>query len=277
MTYWDAETGQSQGRDVADLAKETLAYSLADDEQKKQIIDLFRLLAQNAVQKIPDAHKRRSFGRTLYGVEDCVAIEEWVRQNLEPILSAGNPEQLLISLWPLMLDKIRNNTFGNCDPSEPLQELALRWIRGESFSDLFRFLDANGTRVGRGPRPRRIKLEHVVDICENALSYDGMLLIGAVAEIVQIINPGSSNDLLRNLQDLQKRLKYGLPTFSAITVCELGFADRVVSTELASIIGVDTPIRDTAVMALEAHEHAVRAMLQKYPRYFTQVAAEVLN
>ncbi len=95
--------------------------------------------------------------------------------------------------------------------------------------------------------------------------------------MVQIINPEGSDNLVRGLQDLQKRLKYGLSSLSAITICELGFADRVVSTELASIIGVDTPLQGAAVVALGAHEEAVRVALAKYPRYFTQIAAEVLN
>jgi POLQ-like helicase len=277
MTHWDPAAAESQGRDVADLAKETLAYSLGDEEQKNQIIELFRLLAQNAEQKIPEAPKRRAFGRTLYGVQDCVAIEEWVTQHVEPIRASGNPEELLVTLWPLMLDKIRNNTFRSCNPSEPLQELALRWIRGEPFHDLFRFLESKGVRIGAGQHPRRPKIEHVVDICENALSYDGMLLVGAVAEIVQIINFEGGDGLVRNLQDLQKRLKYGLSSFSAITLCELGFADRVVSTELASLIGIDTPIRGAAVVALGVHGQEVRVALAKYPRYFTEIAAEVIN
>ncbi len=54
-----------------------------------------------------------------------------------------------------------------------------------------------------------------VDICENALSYDGMLAAGAVTEICGLLRPGAET-ILENLQKLQKRLKYGLPSFAAI-------------------------------------------------------------
>jgi hypothetical protein len=33
-------------------------------------------------------------------------------------------------------------------------------------------------------KPRRLKIDHVVDICENAFSFDSSLLIGADIEII---------------------------------------------------------------------------------------------
>ena len=54
------ELGPSKNHNgyILELAKETLAYSLANEEQRKQILDLFKLLAENIMTKVPDKKKR---------------------------------------------------------------------------------------------------------------------------------------------------------------------------------------------------------------------------
>ena len=103
-----------------------------------------------------------------------------------------------------------------------------------------------------------------------------MLLVGAVAEVVGIIMPQGNEDLIRNLQVLQKQLKYGLQSTSAITLCEMGFADRVVAIELSSILNID--VSDRGIMAREVrrNEQEFRAALEKYPQYFTRIMDEIL-
>jgi superfamily II DNA helicase RecQ len=274
MTYWD-DSGNEQN-DVTELAIATLAYFLAEDEQRDQIVELFRLLAQNIARQVPDMTRRKIFGKTLYGVQSSIAIEEWVRQHLEDLQLCDSYNELLAALWPLISENVQNNTFKKCAPKKLLQDLALRWIRGESFSDLFQILDSGRARIGTGSRPRYPTVEHVVDICENALSYDATLLVGAISEIVEIVQSEGNSNLIRNLQVLQKQLKYGLQSSSAIILYEMGFADRVVSMELSAIIDVEVSDRKVMVLLIRSNEQELRSALEKYPQYFTQVMDEVL-
>ncbi len=278
MTHWGDSSSLPLGNDVTDLAKETLAYYLADDEQKSQIINFFRLLSQNIAQKIPEAARKVVFGRTLYGVQNSIAVEEWVKQHLEDILVCNSSDELLTTLWPLISTNIQNSTFKKCTPKEILFEFASRWTQGISFGDLLQLLNTEGVRIGMGSHPRYPTIDHVVDICENGLSFDGMLLVGAVTEIIGIVQPEGDDDelLTRKLQDLQRKLRYGLPSSSAITLYQIGFADRVVSMELSSIINLDISDRESMILILKANKERARAILEKYPLYFTHIMNEVL-
>jgi POLQ-like helicase len=277
MTHWGDLSSLPQGTDITELATETLAYFLADDEQKSQIIELFRLLSENIVQKIPEASRKVVFGKTLYGVQNSIAIEEWVKQHLEELLSCNDHDELLTTLWPLISANIQNGTFKKCTPKEVLKEFTSKWVQANSFGNLLQLLEAEGVRIGTGPRPRHPTIEHVVDICENGLSYDGMLLVSAVTEIIEIVQLGGDENLTRNLQELQRKLKYGLPSSAAITLYEMGFADRIVSMELSSITNLDISDRRSMVLVLKANEQKVKIILEKYPRYFMQVLNEVLG
>lgn len=277
MTHWGDLSSLPQGTDVTELATETLAYFLADDEQKSQIIELFRLLSQNIVQKVPEASRKVVFGKTLYGVQNSIAVEEWVKQHLEDLLLCNSDEELLTTLWPLISANIQNGTFKKCTPKEVLQKLTSKWIQGNSFGDLFQLLKSEGVRIGTGPRPLHPTIEHVIDICENGLSYDGMLLVGAVTEIIEIVQPGGDENLTRNLQELQRKLKYGSSSSSAITLHEMGFADRIVSMELSAIINLDISDRESMTLVLKANQQKVQTILEKYPRYFSHVLNEILG
>ena len=79
-----------------------------------------------------------------------------------------------------------------------------------------------------------------------------------------------------NLHKLQKQVKYGLPSSSAITLYEMGFADRVVSSELSLIISLDVEIREIMAQVVRKREVEIRAALEEYPRYFTHILSEML-
>lgn len=59
-----------------------------------------------------------------------------------------------------------------------------------------------------GTRRREFKIDHVVDVCEGALAYDGALVIGAVSEFIETLDKDGTGDLINRLQLFQKRLKY---------------------------------------------------------------------
>jgi hypothetical protein len=109
----------------------------------------------------------------------------------------------------------------------------------------------------------------VVDICENAFAYDGMLVLGAVTELTRLHFP-HNKALLDDLQILQKRLKYGLARTAAIALYELGFADRVLASELAAVVG-PVESRAAARQAIRHHEGAIRQALAQYPSYFSDI------
>ncbi len=272
MAHWNDSIEGLQEDSITELAKQTLGFFLAGNEQRGQIIELFRLLAQNIARNVPEASRRKAFAKTLYGVQDSIALEHWTIQQVEDLRACNTYDELLLALWPVMYSQIRNNTFRKCLPPETLQDVALHWIRGDTFDELLTLLTSRESKIGR----YNPTIDHVVDICENALSYGGTLVISAVSETIEIIDPPGGSQLIGQLHRLQKHLKYGLSSFTAITLYEIGFADRVVSMELARVINLE--ISDRAIMSqiVGSHEEEIRAVLRQYPQYFTHVLDEIV-
>jgi hypothetical protein len=87
------ETGISE-KDVSELAEATLAFSMADEEQKALIKKLFDLLAQN-ISKSTDLPHRKAYGKTLYGVNEAKELDNWVQSNIENLLSVKKVDDFL--------------------------------------------------------------------------------------------------------------------------------------------------------------------------------------
>jgi len=276
MSQSDEADSSLQEDDIADLAKGTLGYYLAEDEQREQIVKLFVLLAQNIQQKVTEPSRRKIFGKTLYGVWTILEIERWVTEHIEDIVSCEDYDELLSTLWSIMVENIQNTTFRKCDKPEVLEEVAVGWIHGKPFYELYEILVSANVRLIAGTQRRKYKLDQIVDICENALAYEGTLVVGAVAEFIELIHTENNSNLTNMLRILQKRLKYGLPS-SATTLYELGFADRIVSIDLMSIIDSTLLDKIDVLRLVKQRNNQIAEMLSKYPAYFTERLKDLLE
>jgi POLQ-like helicase len=273
MANWNPNHATHQKEDVVSLAQGTLAYFLASDDQKKQIEELFVLLAQNIEANIPDVSKRIIFGKTMYGVPDSVAISGWLDEHATELNPELDELNLFNVLWTLLAEHIKNKSFRNCDQPEAMRILATAWLRGDPFYELFKILGT--AKLIAKTRKYKYKMEHVVDVCENGFAYDGILVMGALIELIPTSNIDSPDMIINSLRKLQKRLKYGLPNEIAVILYELGFADRVVAIDLSSIIADVLPDKDLIVQALKLQRETVFIKLNQYPSYFSYVYQNV--
>ncbi len=276
LAHWDDSETVTPEDNVAKLAQGTLAYHLAEENVRANIIEVFKLLKENIQRRVPDALRRKAFGKTLYGVVDSLAIEAWVVQNLQKLVECQTEEELFLAIWPVLEDNISNEKFRKCTSKAVLRDMAIGWIEGRAFYDLFEMLNEANARFGNGPRARHPELEHAIEICENALAFDGMLAVSAITEIFELLRPDDENTPER-LRKLQKRLKYGLASAAEIALYELGFSDRVISRDLTSIAGLASPNqKNKMVRAIERKEDQVREVLAKYPGYFTGILNKII-
>jgi superfamily II DNA/RNA helicase len=268
LSNWDAADNGLTEADVADLAEQTLAYFLADDEKREQIQELFNLLAESISENITDVNRRKAFGKTLYGVNDAKAIEGWVQDNADELIAAQNGEEILDLAWQLITGHVHNKAFNKFDKKGVLKEIMKTWISGAPFHELFRIADTNKCKLGKGKRPRKVKIENIIDICEGGLAYDGALLVSALCEFVEMLGREGTSDSINRLQLFQKRLKYGLPTETTIALYELGFSDRVISQDLAAYLNLAATQKKDLVKALKQDRDGANAAMEKYPSYF---------
>jgi hypothetical protein len=83
--------------------------------------------------------------------------------------------------------------------------------------------------------------------------------------------------LISRLQLFQKRLKYGLPTETTITLYELGFSDRVISQDLANSLNLSVTQKNEVIRMLKQNREAAIAVIEKYPTYFKERMNELLR
>ncbi|QYK05576.1 DEAD/DEAH box helicase [Shewanella zhangzhouensis] len=276
LSNWDAVDNGLTEEDIADLAEQTLAYFLADDEKREQIQELFKLLAENISENITDVNRRKAFGKTLYGVNDAKAIEGWVQDNADELLDAQNGDEAFDLVWPLIMGHVHNKAFNKFDKKNVLKEITKKWISGTPFHQLFRIADNNKCKLGKGKRPRKVKIENIIDICEGGLAYDGVLLVSALCEFVEMLDREGTDDPINRLQIFQKRLKYGLPNEATIALYELGFSDRVIAQDLAASLNLAATQKRDLVKALKKDRDGARAVMEKYPSYFQERMNELL-
>lgn len=277
LSHWDeSEDGLSEA-DVTRLAEGTLAFFLADDQKREHISELFQLLAGNISANITDPARRKIYGRTLYGIQDAQAIEGWVQSNADSLLSIVDETEALDLAWPLLTRHINGGIFTKFDKPEVLKDVAHGWISGKPFSDLLEIIRKRKAKMIWGARRREFKIDHVIDVCEGTLAYDGALVVGAVCEFIETLDQDDTGDLINRLQLFQKRLKYGLPTETTIALYELGFSDRVIAQDLAVSLNLAATQKKDLVKALKQDRDGVNAVMEKYPSYFQERMNEILG
>ncbi len=277
LSHWDeSEDGLSEA-DVTLLAEGTLAFFLGDDQKKDHIRELFHLLAGNIWANITDPARRKTYGRTLYGIQDAQAIERWVQFNADSLLSIVDETEALDLTWPLLTRHINGGIFTKFDKPEVLKEIAHGWISGKPFSDLLEVIRTRKAKMIWGTRRRDFKIDHVIDVCEGTLAYEGALVVGAVCEFIETLDQDDTGDLINSLQLFQKRLKYGLRTETTIALYELGFSDRVIAQDLAASLNLTATQKKDLVKALRQDRDGANAVMEKYPSYFQERMNEILG
>jgi hypothetical protein len=129
-------------------------------------------------------------------------------------------------------------------------------------------LDQSGAYYQAGSQRRNIKMDHVVDLADGALSFDSMLYVGAIADVAE--GKGLDGDLLELLRSLQTRLKLGLSNSLEIWLYSQGYVDREVCKTLGSVLngqGVNSDVFDYDI--LKTYHQVVSECISKFPSYFS--------
>lgn len=249
-----------------ELAQGTLAYFLSDDAQKQQLRAAFSLIASR-VLSVPE-EKRPFFGKSLLGLKNLFLIENWLDENWGEVAQAQSSDELLVIFWPLLSQLNNNKMFLKIKPDNVILDFARLWISGSSYTDLHGHLEQSGAYYQAGSQQRTIKMEHVVDLADGALSFDSMLYVGAIADVAE--GKGLGDDVLELLRSLQTRLKLGLSNSLEMWLYAQGYIDREVCKSLGSVLnsqGVDSDLFDYDI--LKTNHKIVSECISKFPSYFS--------
>ncbi|MDF1690613.1 MAG: DEAD/DEAH box helicase [Cycloclasticus sp.] len=249
---------------IRELYSNTLAYSLADDEEKVKLKEVFIMAARVVNTVKPE--KRAVFGKVLLGVAELQKIEVWIDDNIELLPEELSLEQWLSILWPLVTDVAQNKVLDKLIGEGAGIYLAQQWLVGKSYIDILNQLNEREYKFAAGSQQRHIKIDNVVDICDNALSYDVMLVIGAVADLME--NREGLNVKAEQIRNLQRSMKLGLSSGSEHWLYSKGLSDRVVCTHLSDLIELKGDGNSVGSSFFEEHRGYIEPALARFPSVF---------
>ncbi len=272
------EVNESQAED---LSKSTLAYHLASDDMKVHLVNLFKLVAKSIEDLKNNSARKKAFGRTLLGLPELKIIEQWLVDNKDEIVRNSDDESALFNcLLPLIDELIQNSDYNKCYPKRARFNMANDWISGKPFFEILANLQSKSAYLKDGKQKRQIKIQTVVEMCERGFAYDGMLILGAIGELLENMPTTTNEDDFQILfsdttvpdviRKIQKRVKYGLMKTTEIALYEIGFSDRVVTQKLAQRFPDHLGYVDVS-RALKGKPDDFRVLLDPLPTYFNEV------
>ena len=234
------------------LCMSTLAYALSNEEDKAFLVNLFRAISKNVIE---NANKINPIfqAKAMTGIQNTIIISEWISENLANLEDKNFEE---------MIEKILQLYHNISEDKEKYSDEAIiailkLWMDGEPlcciYNKVIDFLP-NKSNI--------IKLEK---FCHKNIAYFFSFLIGNIIDLAEQITDTTK----QQLQILQKKLKYGLRTVTAIVIYEKGISDRLIAQKIADLFGNDNINEKQIENILRDKKMEIESILQNYPSFFS--------
>lgn len=258
---------ETEEMNINDIVTNTLAYHSANNTQKSELIELFSAIENNIKQKVVE-EKRNVYAKSLFGIDEIQILDSWLTQNYDNLLDTDSTEGLLILIWEILYLNIKNKTFKKYSSQDSLLNIVQYWTQGLSYYEIFENVKNNGIKIGT----RNLTIEHIIDICEQALSFDSIMIISSLTELLSLQNETEDRKkLIKNMKFLQKQFKYGLDTSNKIAIYELGFTDRIITQELVRLVCIGEVCKRVEIRRRLKNNDRVENILNHYPSYFQKI------
>jgi len=221
--------------EINTLVQNTLGYSQLETEGKKnQLTNIFLEIGREILIDVSNKNKRASFAKSILTLKQS---EEFIESlGIEALaivlLTSEDPFSNSLTIFWKYLYKYGTNKSLKLFTEEDALVLCHQWINSGSFLEIL----ISALQMERSNNTS-ITLMDIIDLCENGFSYDLSTILGSLTELSTLVFDDDYWKLLNEDSLLmQKRLKYGLPDSLEFNIYELGFSDRNLSMEIATII-----------------------------------------
>lgn len=235
------------------VCKNTLAYWLASNEEKIQLLNIFGKAEEKLAKYSSD--QLRNYSYAMSGITDSLIIEKWIVE--QELVKVQYQEQDLLNK---IVDFFKEGR--KIKESDKLYEICRMWINGCTPFEISQTL--------------AIDINDVDDICSKTISYELNFFIGNINDLITIdeetvVNPCPIFSVL------QKNVKYGVPSITAVSICEKVFNDRILSLKIANLLGNPEIQIDRIIPTIDWMKDDIFTLLQDYPQYFTDRIKFVLR
>ena len=234
-------------KSATDICTSTLAYTLASEKEKELLIMVFQKIEENIQKYSPDELRR--YSNAMSGIELSSQIEEWIVNNklIENNFTEQELLSIIIELYLQLNDDLKYQ--------EHIRNICQKWIDGETPDEI-----NNDVCIG---------IAQIESICSKRISYELNFLIGNICDLVIVDEEDEEQIDPRNmLTILQKKVKYGVPNMTAISVCESIFNDRLLAIQIAQILCNENIGTDKILNFMKAYSEEIFNCLDSYPEYF---------
>jgi hypothetical protein len=220
---------------------------MANDEEKALIEKIFDVIALKINNF--DYSRVKNYAKTMVGIDLSLQIEKWLSENRLTQQNYTN-EQLVEMLISFFLETHTIKKGTDC-----FSDICQMWLDGCSFIEM----------NGRTSLP----IADLEDICSKSISYELSFFVGSIIDIIEVNDEDIVNPL-PNMLLHQRRMKYGVKTETAVSVCEKVFNDRFLANLLAEEMGHDAIEANSIVGAIKSHKDDILTLLSDYPTYFSE-------
>lgn len=255
---------------AGELARETLAYSLASAEEADKLEEYFRLVARRIESIESSPVKQAFFGKTLLGAKQTKRIETWSDEHRDVLLTLDSSDAWLTAVWPLLTELCDNRFFRSVEPVDAGFQIALMWMSGTSYGEIFRQALQMKVKKKVGNLERKVSDDDILQFVESTLAFDCALILAALAQFL-FTQEDLTGEPGASLANFQKSLKYGLPDKLSMNVFEAGFADRFISQAVRDALIQDGYEGSVFDEARKNHLSAIEYVIQAAPAYFKYV------
>lgn len=279
LFYLMEKTYEESKENIHNIIEETLAYYLANENERKRLKHIVDLIGKFIVRTVDSPDKRQRYSKSLLGVRKEIEIEQWIDEHILEIVGCETVEELLQIIFPILLET-SSTLVNGCNNPDMLIELALKWIHGEAYIDIyFTAISKNISILKRG-KYTQISLKQIIDLCDSFFGYDCTLILAAIIENIDYKCDNAA--LVNRFKILSKQMRYGLADLCTIVIYEMGFNDRTIAGEIAAIIqerylaGNGKEIK-SIVKNNEKIRNKIFVYLEEYPSYFEDKARNVFG
>ncbi len=262
--YVDFTNGQA-GERIDELTRNTLAWHLADDATRDNLLEVFRMTAR-AIEAAGDDALRALIRKSPLPPADVFALRDWANANIQTLADAAERGELVDTVYTEVRQYLTSKALSKLTDQTQILPTLKAWLEGQSFNAIGQMLRAANVRSSN----RHITANHTVAICESGFGFELAMVVASIADLVEPID----EDLYVQLVQLQRQIKNGLSDAAALAFYESGFKDRVVAQELAAAFRGVTD-RTAVRRVCRTQRDELNVVLDAFPAYFQSVAEEL--
>ncbi|WP_370334511.1 DEAD/DEAH box helicase [Parvularcula marina] len=258
-------TSDLAGERIDELTRNTLAWHLADDATRGNLLEVFRMTAR-AIEAAGDDALRALIRKSPLPPADVFALRDWINANIQVLVDAAGRGELIDAVYAEVRPYVTSKALSKLTDQNRVLPTLKAWLAGQTFDEIGQALRAANVRISN----RHITANHVVAICEGGFGFDLAMVVASMADLVEPLN----EDLYRELVLLQRQIKNGLSNPAALAFYDAGFKDRVVAQALAAAFS-GVADRTEVRRVCRSQRDELNVVLDAFPAYFQSVAEEL--